>query len=180
MNSSLTVREPQEGDAAQIAQVHVTAWKQAYSGLLPERFWDDQALANRIQLWTDVIADDDHRSCARVAELAGKIIGIAMAGVPRDDDVDGATELFLMYLLAEHYGSGAADALLHEVLGEESASLWVFAENARAQAFYRKHGFTADGAETDLGEEEHDGDLRGIREIRMVRQARTGERGRSA
>lgn len=177
MNSSLTLRPPRKGEAAQLAQVHITAWRQAYQGTLPDRFWEDEALAARVRMWTQVIADAGHRSCARVAELAGEVIGIAMAAEPRDDDVDAQTQLFLVYLLAQHYGSGAADALLIEVLGEQSASLWVFKSNPRAQAFYRKHGFIPDGAEKDLGEEENDEELRGICEIRMVRRALAAKQG---
>lgn len=175
MNSSLTVRPPRQGEAAELAQVHVTSWRQAYQGLLPHRFWNDEALADRFQMWTDVLAAEDHRSRARVAELHGRIIDLAMAGDPRDDDVEADTELFMMYLLAEHYGSGAADLLLTELLGQASASLWVIRDNPRAQAFYRKHGFTADGAEKNLG---GDDDLRGIREIRMVRRVLGGKQER--
>jgi len=52
-------------------------------------------------------------------------------------------------------------ALLKAILDpEESVSLWVADPNPRAQAFYRKHGFIADGASQVDG---------GVREIRMVR-----------
>ena len=44
-----------------------------------------------------------------------------------------------------------------------SAALWVADPNPRAQAFYRKHGFVADGTvQVDDG----------VREIRMVRTIR--------
>lgn len=177
MNSSLVVRPPRQGEATELAQVHVTAWRQAYRGLLPQRFWNDDALAHRIQMWTGVLAAEDHRSRARVAELAGDIIGIAMAGTPRDDDVAAETQLFLMYLLAEHYGSGAAEALLTDLVGTRSASLWVFRDNPRAQAFYSKHDFIPDGVQKDLGAEEDDDELRGICEIRMTRPSRAAEQG---
>jgi predicted GNAT family N-acyltransferase len=42
----------------------------------------------------------------------------------------------------------------------ESAALWVADPNPRAQAFYRNHGFVADGTAQVEG---------GMREIRMVR-----------
>ncbi len=52
-------------------------------------------------------------------------------------------------------------ALLEAVVDpEESVALWVADPNPRAQAFYRKHGFVADG--TVQVED-------GVREIRMVR-----------
>lgn len=170
MTSSLVVRHPREGEAAQLAQVHITAWKQAYHRLLPDRFWNDDALAGRIRMWSNVLADQGLRSNARVAEIDDEIAGIAMTG--KADEADAELELYLIYLLAEHYGSGAAGALLNELVGERSASLWVFRDNPRAQRFYEKHGFYADGAVKDLGEEQNDDDLRGICEIRMLRPAR--------
>ena len=59
------------------------------------------------------------------------------------------------------HGTGAGPALLEAVVDpEESAALWVADPNPRAQAFYRKHGFLADGA-TQVED--------GVREVRMVR-----------
>ena len=43
---------------------------------------------------------------------------------------------------------------------EESAVLWVADPNPRAHAFYRKHGFVADGTAHVEG---------GVREVRMIR-----------
>ena len=52
--------------------------------------------------------------------------------------------------------------LLEAAIGSRPASLWVFVGNARARAFYGRHGFTPDGTEAD--------DLAtGVRELRMVR-----------
>ncbi|GAA4835049.1 GNAT family N-acetyltransferase [Garicola koreensis] len=175
MNSPLMMRPPHAGEAARLARVHTTSWKQAYQGVLPDRFWDAEALTDRVRMWSEVIADQEHRSCARVAELNGNIIGVAMVADPRDDDVEAETELLLIYLLAEHYGSGAADALLTDLLGEASASLWVLKSNQRAQAFYRKHGFAPDGEEIDLGGGRSSSALAGICEIRMTRPSRAAE-----
>ena len=62
---------------------------------------------------------------------------------------------------AAHHGTGARRALLEAVVDDEdSAALWVADLNPRAQAFYRKHRFAADG--TARVED-------GVREMRMVR-----------
>ena len=61
---------------------------------------------------------------------------------------------------------GAGPALLEAVVDpEESVALWVADPNPRAQAFYRKHGFVADGTAQVEG---------GVREIRMVRGRQHG------
>jgi ribosomal protein S18 acetylase RimI-like enzyme len=86
-----------------------------------------------------------------------------MSGPPLDAAATWARQLYVLYVLAADHGSGAGPALLDAVVGpEESAALWVADPNPRAQAFYRKHGFVADGA-TQLDD--------GVREIRMVRRA---------
>lgn len=67
----------------------------------------------------------------------------------------------MLYVVATEHGTGAGAALLDAVIGpDDSAALWVADPNPRAQAFYRRHGFVADGTVNV----EH-----GVREIRMVR-----------
>lgn len=172
MDSSLKVRPPHVGEAAQMAQVHVRAWAQAYSGVMPEQFWDQEALEARTEFWNQTLADPQQRSRTRVAEANGAIVGLAQVGPPRDSDVDVAHELHMIYLLEEHHRSSAASTMLTDLLADESASLWVFKRNPRAQAFYRKHGFEPDGEEIDLGGGRAISALAGIMEIRMTRPGR--------
>jgi GNAT superfamily N-acetyltransferase len=90
-----------------------------------------------------------------------------MAGASLDDDTAQAMQLYVLYVLAAHHGTGAGAALLDAVIpAEQDAALWVADPNPRAQAFYRRHGFEADGARRF---EE------GVREIRMVRGAGSAE-----
>jgi hypothetical protein len=72
-----------------------------------------------------------------------------------------ARQLYVLYVYAAHHGMAVGPALLEAVVDpEESVALWVADPNPRAQAFYRKHGFVADGTAQVEG---------GAREIRMVR-----------
>ena len=96
-----------------------------------------------------------------VAEREGELIGIAMSGLPLDAGAVWARQLYVLYVLAADQGTGAGSALLEAIVDpEESLALWVADPNPRAQAFYLKHGFVADGAAQVEG---------GVREIRMVR-----------
>ena len=83
-----------------------------------------------------------------------------------DADAPAAQELYALYVDPELHGSGVASALLNSVIGSNAASLWVLGDNPRAQAFYSREGFVADGASKML-----DGELSHIPEIRMVRLA---------
>jgi ribosomal protein S18 acetylase RimI-like enzyme len=57
-----------------------------------------------------------------------------------------------------------ADDLIGAVAGagDGDAAVWVLAENTRAQSFYRRHGFTIEGASAV-------DEVTGGRKIRMVR-----------
>lgn len=158
---SVTVRTARAGDALGMAAVHVQSWQETYRGLVPDAVLDaTDFVRRREQWWTKAIAEgaEGTRSIA-VAELDGRIIGIASAGDPRDDDASWPIELFVLYVSAEFHGTGTAARLLDRVLADSSAALWVADPNPRAQAFYRKHGFRPDGAAKNEG----------IAEIRMVR-----------
>ncbi|MEG3613684.1 GNAT family N-acetyltransferase [Isoptericola haloaureus] len=161
--SSPRVRPARPDDATAMARVHVRCWQQTYRGLMPDHVLDDPGFVDaRQRLWTHVLAvQDDRGHRTAVATADDEIVGIAMSGPPVDDDAAWSRQLFVLYLDAAHHGTGAGPGLLEAVIGpEESAALWVAEPNPRAQAFYRKHGFTPDGATTVAD---------GVTDLRMVR-----------
>jgi GNAT superfamily N-acetyltransferase len=165
VSSSLAVRPARAGDVAQMARVIVRCWQETYRGLMPDAVLDDPGLlAVRERFWTAALTDERYRgNRVAVAERDGELIGIAMSGPPLDAGAAWARQLYVLYVLAAEYGSGAGPGLLEAVIDpQEPAALWVADPNPRAQAFYRKHGFVADGAARVEGGV-------GVREIRMVR-----------
>jgi ribosomal protein S18 acetylase RimI-like enzyme len=163
VGSALEVRPARVEDVAQMARVQVRCWQETYRGLMPDTVLDDPGLpAARERFWTAALTDERYReNRAAVAERDGELVGIAMSGPPLDADAEWARQLYVLYVRATDHGTGAGRALLEAVVDPgEPAALWVAEPNPRAQAFYRKHGFVADG--TAQVED-------GVREIRMVR-----------
>jgi GNAT superfamily N-acetyltransferase len=164
VGSSLIVRPARVEDIGPMARVHVRCWQETYRGLMPDAVLDDPGFpAARERMWTAVLTDERYRrNRAAVAARDGELIGIAMSGPPQEDVASGWTrQLYVLYVYAADHGTGAGRALLDAVIGAaEPTALWVADPNPRAQAFYRKHGFVADG--TAKVED-------GVREIRMVR-----------
>jgi GNAT superfamily N-acetyltransferase len=163
MGSPLTVRPARIDDVAQMAQVNVRCWQETYRGLMSDAVLDDPGfLAARERFWTAALTDQRYRlNLAAVAERDGELIGIAMSGPPLDAAATWTRQLYLLYVYAADHGTGAGPALLGAVIDPaESAALWVADPNPRAQAFYRKHGFVADGTAKTAD---------GVREVRMVR-----------
>ena len=161
MTDELTIRRAVVADAPGMAAVHVESWRETYRGLLADEVLDDpEFVTRRERYWSTVIPEAaDGSSAIAVAERGGQIVGIASVGAPADTDAVWEAEVFVIYVLASEYGSGAGGLLLGETLGSRSASLWVADPNPRAQAFYRKHGFIADGQTKNEG----------VPAIRMVR-----------
>jgi GNAT superfamily N-acetyltransferase len=167
VTEAYTVRRARSTDAAAIAAVHVTSWREAYAGRIPDEVLDGMDVAVRAETWRRILAGeiDGEAGEVWVAELAGDVIGFASAGRCRDDDaVAGRRELYAVYVLEADYGTGASDMLMDAALGDDPASLWVLEDNPRARAFYRRHGFDPDGAVKT-----HTVDGAAIREVRLVR-----------
>jgi ribosomal protein S18 acetylase RimI-like enzyme len=163
VSSSLTVRSARDEDAAQMARVNVRCWQETYRGLMSDAVLDDPGfLAARETFWTAALTDERYReNRVAVAERDGELVGIAMSGPPLDAPAAWARQLYVLYVYAAHHGTGVGPALLRAVVDpQDSVALWVADQNPRALAFYRKHGFVADG--TSQVED-------GVREIRMIR-----------
>ncbi|WIB76869.1 GNAT family N-acetyltransferase [Curtobacterium sp. MCPF17_002] len=133
---------------------------------MPDAMLDDPGfVARREQFWTAALTDERFAAnhiVVAVADHDDAVVGIAMSGpATATGDDSAAVQLYVLYLLDGHHGSGTGSALLDSVLDPgDDAVLWVADPNPRAQAFYRKHGFVFDGAEQTDG---------GVRERRMVR-----------
>ena len=158
-----TVRRAEAKDAVAMARVNVRSWQETYRGLMSDAVLDDpDLLTTRERFWTDMLTDERYaRNRVAVAERDGELIGIAMSGPPLDAG-PWSRQLYVLYVRAVHHGTGAGVALLEAVVDPaESTLLWVADPNPRAQAFYRRHGFVADG--TVRVED-------GLRMIRMVRE----------
>lgn len=163
MDNPVKVRRARVEDAAVMARVNVQSWRETYRGVMADRVLDDPGLPGvRERFWTTALSDERYRANrVAVAERDGEMIGIAMAGPPQGPGAQWGTHLYVLYVLAAEHGTGAGAALLDAVVGpEDSAALWVADPNPRAQAFYRKHGFVADGT-VNVDD--------GVRELRMVR-----------
>lgn len=147
------MREARPEDAQAIARVHVDTWKRGYRGQIPDDYLDRLAFERFAAIWEQQLHDRSRDETNWVG-IAGEdeIVGFAGGGRTRDVDAGDRTgEVFAIYVLPEHWGSGVGQALMDaasEWLRErfDSATLWVLDTNARARRFYEKCGWRFDGA----------------------------------
>lgn len=140
------IRPPRVAEADDVAALHVRTWQETYADVLPVGYIDDGHREMRRRMWRHVLslADDERR--VRVADVDGEMVGIGMAG-PSDPGAPRDRQLYLIYVLAAHHGTGVGQALFDAVLGDAPAMLTVAKGNARAIAFYTRQGFAFDGEE---------------------------------
>jgi len=163
-DAAYVVRSARVEDAVEVGRIHVQVWREAYAEHMPADYLAGLDPVRSAERWKLRFEMDEPDGIVVVAtEPDGEIVAMASAGPTRDADAPTPWELYAINVLAAHHGSGVADQLITSVIAERPATLWVLESNARAQAFYRRHGFTVEGA-TKV----HEGT--GAAEIRMVRR----------
>jgi ribosomal protein S18 acetylase RimI-like enzyme len=147
------VRDAVASDAANIARVHIDAWRETYSGVLERHHFSEEAFSRRQQFWTGYLSLVPRPGRMVVAERGGITVGFANSGEARGPDAEHgfpparSLHLFSIYLRAAAHGGGLGQSMLDSVLGDDPAQLWVLRGNHRAIAFYERNGFAADGIE---------------------------------
>jgi L-amino acid N-acyltransferase YncA len=157
------VRSPRVEDAEEAGRVHIQVWREAYAEKMPADFIEGLDPVKSADRWKLRFEMEESDGIVVVATgRDGDIVGLASAGPTRDADAPTAWELYSINVLAAHHGSGVADQLIMAAIAERPATLWVLLDNPRADAFYRRHGFSVEGA-TKI----HEGS--GATETRMIR-----------
>ena len=115
----VTIRPATESDAADIAQVHVRSWQEAYAGIVPDAYLERHG---RRRAGEPV----GHATCARdrrdevqtwVALAGSKVVGFATVGPSRDEDAGrGDREIYSIYLDPGMWGHGVARDLMRTVI----------------------------------------------------------------
>ena len=145
------IRVGREDDRGEIARVHVRSWQVAYRGLIDDDFLDGLRPEQRAGIYEfGAVAAGETETI--VAAVEGEIVGFSAFGPCRDEDAEGAGEIYALYVDPEHAGAGVGRALLLESrrrLGEagfDDGVLWVLLGNESAERFYAADGWRRDGA----------------------------------
>ena len=149
------IRKAAVSDSEDIARIHVETWRKAYEGIIPADYLHGLSIETRAERWAQMLAEESHGTKVALNENH-EVIGWTRSGPSRDEDGEGAGELYAIYLCSKYWGKGIGRELmsdaLHELLetGFNTVTLWVFADNKRTIRFYEKAGFKLDGAEKTI------------------------------
>jgi len=135
------VRSATPEDSAQLARVHVDTWREAYRGIFPDDFLTSLDVDTRADWWASLLQSG---ATVFVADV-GEVVGFCSPGPASDE---GWGEIYSIYVLPGHWGSGLGHDLLEAgeaqlaSLGFSRALLWVFDANHRARNFYEGHSWS--------------------------------------
>lgn len=141
-------------DAEALAHVHVTSWRETYTGLLPEAFlarMSEAGFARRFG-WALSLGEE-------VTLAAGDRFGLVgyASGGPSRRGVRGEGEITVLYLLRQAQGHGLGRRLLIQTAralaarGATSLMISVLRENYGARGFYEHLGGQPEPARREPG-----------------------------
>jgi ribosomal protein S18 acetylase RimI-like enzyme len=149
------LRDATAADAAAFCAVRHRAWQEAYAGLMPARVLTEMDIGAAYAGWWPFLRlRPSRRHSAIVAGKTGTVVGLAVSGPTRDEDLDRSIngELNLLYVDPTAKGLGLGKRLLVAAMdrlrenGFEDLRLWVLQANAHARSFYERNGWWTDGA----------------------------------
>jgi len=149
---SVTIRNAQQGDALRIAQIHVAAWQKGYSNLMNADFLKSLSIEDMLVSWTKAL-EERGKGRYLVIELNSNIMGFAVYGPSRDDDLSEKSdgELVALNIHPTEWRNGLGKKLLTSVCEDlasecyKSVNLWVISGNYPAIDLYKTAGFTYSG-----------------------------------
>ncbi|WP_167772940.1 GNAT family N-acetyltransferase [Ramlibacter humi] len=156
ITTEVTYEQPQAADAARLSRFAIDAFIATYGQALGPA-WARRWASEGLGMPSLEKKLDDPRRWWRIAQCGNEIVGYAElrpGKAPEFVDATGSMELGRLYVDPRWFGRGVGEALMaacHEqALSRGLGSMWlrVWAENTRAIAFYRRHGFGEAGWDT--------------------------------
>jgi GNAT superfamily N-acetyltransferase len=151
------IRMARRTDAAGIARVHATTWKEAYRGLLDGAYLENLSEKRLTARWRTHLdrREEDRDEEILVAMNGRELVGFANASASREAFAPWDAEIPMIYVLKEHRGSGIGRGLMKASAdhcirrGMFSGGLWVLRDNGAARDFYEALGGESQGRKSD-------------------------------
>jgi ribosomal protein S18 acetylase RimI-like enzyme len=160
--TAYVIRRAAPDDAAALAHVHETTWRETYTGLMSEQMLDALTADARTEAWRRILSGaTGYLSTTYVADRAGTLVAFGSCGEQRDPGFAAAGykgEFAAVYVLASDQRRGLGSRLMKAMIGDLTErrltgyTLWVPRNNIPARSLYEKLGGTLIGQRQDTGE----------------------------
>jgi len=140
---AIDIRKAEPQDGAAIADVHHSAWKVAYAGIIPHGALTRMLSRRGVAWWEGAIR---RSATVLVVEIGGEIAGYATLGRNRAHDLKQQGEIYELYLRPEYQGIGLGSRLFAAARarlrahGLKGLVVWALEDNANALSFYEGAG----------------------------------------
>ena len=106
----MLIRPAEPTDAEAIAEIHITTWRMAYRGQIPDAILDSLDASSRAVFWHDALSAPHN---IFVAELGSTTAGFCSLVPSRDNDADSSTvdEIAALYVRPQQWRHGFGHAL---------------------------------------------------------------------
>ena len=149
------IRKAVPEDAYEYSACHISSWRSAYKGIVPDEILNNLSLEERAEKFKQNLQEfKDVLYYCPIYE--GKIIGKLIISKSHDEDKPNACEVGAIYLIEEFWGKSYGRQMMNFAIdmlrnmGYNEIFLWVLEENSRARRFYEKCGFSFDGAKKEI------------------------------
>jgi ribosomal protein S18 acetylase RimI-like enzyme len=144
------IRRATVSDAAALAQVHETTWRETYVGLMSQEMLNALTADARATVWRRVLSGEaGHLATTFIAERAGDVVAFGSCGRQRDAEFAAAGypgEFSSVYVLKTDQRRGLGTELMRMMMrdlaerGLFGATSWVPRENIPARSLYEQLG----------------------------------------
>jgi GNAT superfamily N-acetyltransferase len=140
------VRRAAPADGAEIARIHVEAWRDAYAALLPANYLARMDAQIETARWTRNV--NRRADNTLVADAEGEVIGYAMVGPARGRTTAPSGEVYALYVDTDWREHGVGRSLVESTFdvfrerGLKHAVIWCLEGNFAARGFYQRCGGT--------------------------------------
>jgi GNAT superfamily N-acetyltransferase len=138
----IDIRAARAPDATELSEVYASAWREAYSGIIPSLTLERMIVRRGPHWWRDTMK----KRAILVLDVSGTVVGYATFAPAAGRSHPGAAELQELYLRPEYQGLGLGarlfSAALKRIRGKGYCRMLVraLAENERANDFYSRRG----------------------------------------
>lgn len=158
-----SIRRATLADAAALAHVHETTWRESYIGLMSEQMLDALTANARTEAWRRILSGETgYLATTYVAERTGKLVAFGSCGEQRNADFAAAGydgEFAAIYVLRTDQRRGLGKRLMTTMMSDLTDrgllgfTLWVPRDNIPARSLYEQLGGRFLGERKDVREQ---------------------------
>lgn len=132
-------------DVSAIAKLHTISWQENYRTVFSDDFLDNELLDDRMNVWTQRLANPSKDQFILLIKKAGHLTGFMCAYI--DEHKEYGTLLDNLHVAKQYQGLGLGKGLMEQLVskiqnrgGDTGLYLWVLQQNHAATQFYRRLG----------------------------------------